>query len=72
MQPAFSVTLAGIIAFTVAGCSHARAQAPGVPICRQTGQESQYTARLLGDAKVLFAGYKAIKLAQVRTELRFC
>ena len=70
MQPAFSVTLAGIIAFAAAGCFHADAQAPGVPICRQTGQESQYTARLLGDAKKLFAADKAIKLAQVRTELK--
>ena len=70
MQPAFRITLAGIIAFAAAVCFHARAQAPGVPICRQMGQESQYTARLLGDAKKLFSADKAIKLAQVRTELK--
>ena len=40
------------------------------PFAGRSGQESQYTARLLGDAKKLFTADKAIKLAQVRTELK--
>ncbi len=70
MQPAFRLVLAGVVALTVAGRCGAHAQAPGVPICSQITKDSQYTARLLREAKALFAGDKAVKLAEARAQLK--
>ena len=69
MQAAFGIRLAFIIAIAAAGCLPAEAQAPGVPLCTQAGQESQYKARLLNAAKDVYTKGAALKMDQVRKQL---
>jgi hypothetical protein len=69
MQAAFGIRLAFIIAVAAAGCLPAEAQAPGVPLCTQAGQESQYKGRLLTAAKDVYKKGAALKMDQVRKQL---
>ena len=69
MQAAFGIKLATILAVMAAGCLPAEAQAPGVPLCTQAGQESQYKARLLNAAKDLYTKGDALKMDQARKQL---
>ena len=70
MQAAFGIKLAFILATMATGCLRADAQAPGVPICTQAAQESQYKTRLLNAAKDLFAKGGALKTDQARKQLK--
>ncbi len=46
------------------------AQAPGVPLYKQGRRESQYEEDLVRGSKELFAGTNAVKLAQVKEQLK--
>jgi hypothetical protein len=70
MQAVFGVKVAFILAVAAAGCQTADAQAPGVPVCTQAGQEAQYNARLLEAARDLYAKAGALKLDQARKQLK--
>ncbi len=70
MQARFGIKFASIIALAAAGCFHAAAQAPGVPICPQARQEPQYKATILNAAKRLFTSGDALKVAEVRKQLK--
>ena len=70
MQTSFGIKFASILALAAAGCFHAAAQAPGVPICPQARQESQYKATILNAAKQLFTSGDALKIAEVRKQLK--
>src|ERR1035441_10159517 len=69
MQTAFGIRIATVLALAAAGCFHSEAQAPGVPLCAQAGQESPYKARLLNAAKDLYAKGDALKMDQARKQL---
>ena len=69
MPAAFGIKLAFIIAVATVGCLRAGAQAPGVPLCSQAGQEPQYNARLLNAAKDLYTKGDALKADQARKQL---
>ena len=58
-----------MLALVAVGCFHADAQAPGVPLCSQAGQELQYNARLLNAAKDLYTKGDALKADQARKQL---
>ena len=70
MQAALGIRIAALIAVVAAGCFHGNAQAPGVPICSQGPQESQYRDRLLNAARALFGKGDALKTDQARKQLR--
>jgi hypothetical protein len=70
MPEVFGIKLGFLLTVATAGCFYAGAQAPGVPICSQMRQESQYRARLQGIAKELLAGSDALKPAQARRQLK--
>ena len=69
MQPALGLRIAIVLALAVAGCFHADAQATGVPLCTQTGQESPYKTRLLNAAKDLYTKGDALKMDQAKKQL---
>src|SRR5208283_5811118 len=69
MQVASGNRIATVIAVAAAGCFHADAQAPGVPVCTQAGQEFQYKARLLNAAKDFYTKGDALKIEQAVKQL---
>src|ERR1035437_6643299 len=69
MQPALGLRIAIVLALAVAGCFHADAQATGVPLCTQTGQEAPYKTRLLNAAKDLYTKGDALKMDQAKKQL---
>ena len=69
MQVASGIRIATVIVVAAAGCFRADAQAPGVPVCTQAGQESQYKARLLNAAKDFYTKGDALKIEQARKQL---
>ena len=69
MQAAFGIRIATVLAMAAAGCFYADAQAPGVPLCSQAGQEPQYNARLLNAAKDLYTKGDALRADQARKQL---
>ena len=69
MQTALGLRIATMLALAAAGCFRAKAQAPGVPLCTQAGEESQYKAKLLNAAKDLYTRGDALKMDQVRRQL---
>ena len=70
MLKAFRIKLAGIIAVLAAGCFHASAQAPGVPICVLGRQESQYQSALVDAARDLFAAGDGLRMSAARKQLK--
>jgi hypothetical protein len=70
MQTTFGVRVVTLLAVAVAGCLHANAQAPDVPICNQAGGETQSQSRILDEARKIFAGGKALKLSQAKKQLK--
>ena len=70
MQAGFGIQFASIITLAAAGGFYADAQAPGVPICSQARQESQYKATILNAAKQLSTSGVALKVAEVRKQLK--
>jgi hypothetical protein len=70
MKLALRLKLAWVIAVMAAGCLHSAAQAPGVPICTQARQESQYQTNLLITARGFFTNGPALKLAEVRKQFK--
>ena len=70
MQEALSRKLAWIIALTAAGCVHAAAQAPGVPVCNQARPETEYKTDIINAAKGLISEGAVLKIAVVQKQLR--
>src|ERR1035437_2403723 len=64
MQAAFGIRIATVLALAAVGCFHADAEAPGVPLCSQAGQEPQSNARLLNAVKDLHTKGDALKADQ--------
>ncbi|MGA2865307.1 MAG: serine protease [Verrucomicrobiota bacterium] len=70
MEKPLSTKLAWLSAITLAGCLHAAAQAPGVPVYRQGRQESQYEEDIRQAARALLATGHVLKLAAVKEQLQ--
>jgi hypothetical protein len=52
-----------------AGCVHAAAQAPGVPICNQARPEADYKTEIINAARGLMAKGAVLKIAPVQKQL---
>lgn len=70
MQEAFRMKLAWIVAVAAAGCIHAAAQAPDVPICSQDRPEAQSKPRIIDAARALFSDGDVLKIADARKQLK--
>jgi S1-C subfamily serine protease len=62
--------LAWIVAVAAAGCIHAAAQAPSVPICNQDRPEAQSRTDIIKAAKVLLSGSNVLSLAEAKKQLK--
>jgi hypothetical protein len=69
MQTAFGLRIATVLVLAATGCFRAEAQAPGVPLCAQADQESQYKARLINAAKDHYTKGVALRIDQARKQL---
>jgi len=70
MQAAFRIEFAWIVAVAAAGCFHAAAQAPDVPICNQSRPEAQYRTDITKAARDFMAGGGVLKIAEARKQLK--
>ena len=70
MQAAFRIALAWIVAVAAAGCFHAAAQAPDVPICNQDRPDAQYRTDTIRTAKGFLAEGGVLKIAEARKQLK--
>ena len=70
MQAPSGLQIVCLLVLTTAGRFHAGAQAPGVPVWDQTGQDSRQKTTLLNTAKDLFTRGDALKAADARKQLK--